>query len=89
MAKLDGKKRKITSDRSEGTGDISEYNLSAHKSSKVELTSLLSVLNSETDVRTLNKRLAGDQAELPVPLERPQAERVAREAGYTGEGMGS
>jgi len=84
MAKLDGKKRKITSDRSEGTGDISEYNLSAHKSSKVELTSLLSVLNSETDVRTLNKRLAGDQAELPVPLERPQAERVAREAGYTG-----
>jgi len=84
MAKLDGKKRKITSDRSEGTGDISEYNLSSHKSSKVELTSLLSALNSETDVRTLSRRLEGDQGELPVPLERPQAERVAREAGYTG-----
>ena len=84
MAKLDGKKRKITSDRSEGTGEISEYNLSAHKSSKVELTSLLSALTSETDVRTLNKRLAGDQEELAVPLERPQAERVTRLAGYTG-----
>jgi len=84
MAKLDGKKRKITSDRTEGTGEISEYNLSAHKSSKVELSSLLSALSSETDVRTLNKRLAGDQEELQVPLERPQAERVSRLAGYTG-----
>ena len=84
MAKLDGKKRKITSDRSEGTGDISEYNLSAHKSSKVELTSLLSALTSETDVRSLNRRLEGDQEELAVPLEKPQAERVSRLAGYTG-----
>ena len=31
MYKLDGKKRKITADRSEETGDISEYKLSAHK----------------------------------------------------------
>jgi len=84
MSKLDGKKKKITSDRTEGTGEMSEYNLSAHKSSKVELTSLLSALTSETDVRTLNKRLAGDQAELAVPLDRPQAERVTRLAGYTG-----
>merc|ERR1719370_2799783 len=74
MAKLDGKKRKITSDRTEGTGEISEYNLSSHKSSKVELTSLLSALTSDTDVRSLNKRLAGDQEELSVPLEKPQAE---------------
>lgn len=34
-------------------------------------------------MRTLNARLAGDQEELAVPLERPQAERVGRLAGNT------
>ena len=36
LASLDGKKR-ITGSRTEGTGEFSEYNLSAHRSSKVEV----------------------------------------------------
>merc|ERR1719342_2002365 len=60
MAKLDGKKKKIISTREEGTGDVSEYNLSSHKTSKVELSGLVSALGEEAgeDIRSLKRKLS-------------------------------
>ena len=87
MAQLDGKKKKITSTREEGTGDMSEYNLSSHKRSKVEVSSLVSALGEEAnnDVRTLQRKLKGeDDLRLAAALEPHQAARVARSAGYCG-----
>ena len=87
MARLDGKKKKITSTREEGTGDMSEYNLSSHKRSKVEVSSLVSALGEEAnnDVRTLQRKLKGeDDLRLAAALEPHQAARVARSAGYCG-----
>ena len=59
MAKIDGKKKKILSNRVEGTGEVSEYNLSARRTTKVDTSGLVSALeeNSEVpeDVRQLSK----------------------------------
>merc|ERR1719210_369002 len=61
MAKIDGKKKKILSNRVEGMGEVSEYNLSARRTTKVDTSGLVSALeeNSEVpeDVRQLSKRL--------------------------------
>ena len=88
MAKLDGKKRKITSTREEGTGNVSEYNLSSHKKAKVDISGLVTALGSEggEDVRTLHKKVTEGEAELRLEtaLEPHQAAKVARGAGYCG-----
>ena len=88
MAKLDGKKKKIISTREEGTGDVSEYNLSSHKTSKVELSGLVSALGEEAgeDIRSLKRKLSKGEGELKLAtaLEPHQAAKVARVAGYTG-----
>jgi len=88
MAKLEGKKRKIMSSREEGTGEMSEYNLSAHKSTKVEVSGLVSALGEEggEDVRNLQKKLGKGSKELKLAtaLEPHQAAKVARGAGYCG-----
>jgi len=86
MSKLDGKKHKITGERTEGTGEVSEHNLAVSKGTEVKVGSLLSALGSnDADVRTLSRRIGqGDKTELAVPLEKPTAERVARAAGYVG-----
>ena len=88
MAKLDGKKRKITSTRQEGTGKVSEYNLSAHKVSKVDISGLVTALGTEggEDVRSLHKKVTEGENELRLEtaLEPHQAARVSRSAGYHG-----
>ena len=86
ISRLDGKKHKIAGERTEGAGEVSEYNLSAAKGSKVGLEELLSALgDKEADVRSLSRRLGTtEKEELTVPLERPAAERVTRAAGYAG-----
>ena len=86
ISRLDGKKHKIAGERTEGAGEVSEYNLSAAKGNKVGLEELLSALgDKEADVRSLSRRLGTtEKEELTVPLERPAAERVTRAAGYAG-----
>merc|ERR1719341_2837896 len=89
MSKLDGKKQKISGARSEGGGQVSEFNLAASRGTKVGADSLLSALgpsaDNNVDVRTVSKRLKqGDKEELSVPLEKVVQERVVRAAGYTG-----
>ena len=88
MAKLDGKKRKITSNRQEGTGQVSEYNLSAHKKSKVDISGLVTALATEggEDVRSLQRKVTEGENDLRLEtaLEPHQAARVARSAGYHG-----
>ena len=86
MAKLDGKKKKILSNRVEGTGDLSELNFSGRKSAKIDTGDLVSALeDGAEDVRNLTKRLTKTGEEkLEVSLDDVAAARVAREAGYTG-----
>merc|ERR1719400_2906003 len=88
MSKLDGKKQKISGARSEGGGQVSEFNLASSRGDKVGADSLLSALGpsaDNVDVRNVSKRLKlGDQEEFAVPLEKVVQERVVRAAGYTG-----
>ena len=86
MAKIDGKKKKILSNRVEGTGDVSEFNLSGRKSSKIDTSDLVSALeDGAEDVRNLTKRLTKSEDEkLEVTLDDVAAARVVRGAGYTG-----
>merc|ERR1719341_20759 len=89
VSKLDGKKQKISGARSEGGGQVSEFNLAASRGTKVGADSLLSALgpsaDNNVDVRTVSKRLKqGDKEELAVPLEKVVQERIVRAAGYTG-----
>ena len=86
MAKIDGKKKKILSNRVEGTGEVSEYNLSGHKAAKIDTSGLVSALgNAEEDVRNLQKRLtrSEDELKLDTALDSVSAARVTRGAGYT------
>merc|ERR1719430_2586722 len=89
MSRLDGKKQKISGARSEGGGQVSEFNLASSRGTKVGADSLLSALgpsaDNNVDVRTVSKRLKqGDKEELAVPLEKVVQERIVRAAGYTG-----
>ena len=86
MAKIDGKKKKILSNRVEGTGDVSEFNLSGRKSAKIDTSDLVSALeDGAEDVRNLTKRLTKSEDEkLEVSLDDVAAARVVRGAGYTG-----
>ena len=86
MAKIDGKKKKILSNRVEGTGDVSEFNLSSRKSAKIDTSDLVSALeDGDEDVRNLTKRLTKSEDEkLEVTLDDVAAARVVRGAGYTG-----
>ena len=86
MAKIDGKKKKILSNRVEGTGDVSEFNLSSRKSAKIDTSDLVSALeDGAEDVRNLTKRLTKSEEEkLEVTLDDVAAARVVRGAGYTG-----
>ena len=86
MAKIDGKKKKILSNRVEGTGDVSEFNLSSRKSAKIDTSDLVSALeDGAEDVRNLTKRLTKSEDErLEVTLDDVAAARVVRGAGYTG-----
>ena len=86
MAKIDGKKKKILSNRVEGTGAVSEFNLSSRKSAKIDTNGLVSALeDGAEDVRNLTKRLTKSEDEkLEVTLDDVAAARVVRGAGYTG-----
>lgn len=86
LASIDGKKKKVAVSRTEGTGDVGEFNLSSRKTDKVKATELLDAVRDKSDVRKLAKRLktqSKPEAALPVPLEKPSAERVERLTGYT------
>jgi len=86
LASIDGKKKKVAVSRTEGTGDVGEFNLSSRKSDKVNASELLDAVRDKSDVRKLAKRLktqSKPEAALPIPLEKPAAERVERLTGYT------
>ena len=86
MAKIDGKKKKIVSNRGEGL-EMSEYSMNNTKTGKIDSTDLLSALDTANeDVRKLSARLTKTEGELKLDtaLDDVQAARVTREAGYTG-----
>merc|ERR1740129_1544270 len=57
LASIDGKKKKVAVSRTEGTGDVGEFNLSSRKSDKVNASELLDAVRDKSDVRKLAKRL--------------------------------
>ena len=86
MAKIDGKKKKIVSNRGDGL-EMSEYSMTSNKTGKIDSTDLLSALDTANeDVRKLSARLTKTEGELKLDtaLDDVQASRVTREAGYTG-----
>ncbi|XP_023335201.1 U3 small nucleolar RNA-associated protein 14 homolog A [Eurytemora carolleeae] len=79
MSSLHGKKKKITTNRGSNL-PLTDHSLPV--SDRVNLSDLLNTLDSDT--RALTRRTQGEKAELlSTPLEKPQAERITREAGYS------
>ena len=75
----DGDNENFMEDRIEGTGDISKHNLSAHKAPGWSWPRSCQPWH----VTSLKRRLEGEQEELAVSSEKPQAERVSRLFGHT------
>jgi len=79
MSSLHGKKKKITTNR--GT-NLPLSDDTVPQTDRVNLSELLNTLDGDT--RKLSKRTEGGKTvPLSTPLERPAAERVTREAGYS------
>jgi len=80
MAAVHGKKKKITTNRG---SDAPLTDDSVPQAERIELSDLLNTLDSDT--RALSRRAEGEKAaaSLAPPLERPAAERVSRQAGYS------
>ena len=88
MAKIDGKKKMIVSNRGEGVG-VSEYSMTnTNKNVAIDSTDLLPALEDDAneDVRRLQIRLkrTGDDLKLDTALDDVTKAKVIREAGYSG-----